>query len=69
MEEDAENVRDNLIQFCNHSKDFVEALIEIRKNTLQVISSFPNMEGWLGPQTEDDWDNFVNDVTGRLRRG
>lgn len=67
-EEDADNVRDNFVEFCNHSKMFVDSLVEIRKNTLQVISSFPNMEGWLGPQKEDDWDNFINDVGGKPRR-
>lgn len=66
--EDCENVRDNFLEFCNHSKEFVDALVEIRKNTLQVISSFPNMEGWLGPQEEDDWETFMSDVSGKPRR-
>ena len=68
VEEDADNVRDHMAEFCTHSREFVEALVEIRKNTLQVISSFPNMEGWLSPQREDDWDHFVNDITGRPKR-
>lgn len=68
VEEDADNVRENFLDFCNHSKDFVDSLVEIKKNTILVINSFPNLEGWLGPQKEDDWDNFIIDLTGKPKR-
>lgn len=61
-------MRDCFLDFQRHSAEFVDALVEIRKNTLQVISNFPNMEGWLAPQEEDDWEAFMNDATAKPRR-
>ena len=68
IKEDEDNVRDCFIDFYKQSKNFVDALVDIRKNTLYVISKFPDLESWLGPSNEDDWEGFLNDVTVRPKK-
>lgn len=62
IEDDTDHIRDTYSQFYASSQQFVDRLVEIKKNTLAVLEGIPKREGWLLPQEDDDWDTFVSDV-------
>lgn len=47
-------------EFKARSEEFVNALVDIKKNTLVILENFPTQDVWLDYHHDKEWSNFVD---------
>lgn len=58
---------EKMTEFKALSEQFVNDLVDIKKNTLVILEKFPTQEIWLNYENDREWNNFIDEFVPKGR--